>query len=77
MKKIILLALFSTLAFSGFFKESEVKQEQAQNEEAARLCKIYTKKAEDYKAQMRDDQFAQATLKNYVRLENKYCNTHS
>jgi len=77
MKNIILLTLLSTLAFSGFFKESEVKVDQVQKEEAARLCKIYTKKASDYKAEMRDDQFAKATLKNYVRLETKYCNPNS
>lgn len=77
MKNIILLTLLSTLAFSGFFKEDEVKNTQAQNDESARLCKIYTKKANDYKAEMRNDQLAEATLKNYVRLENKYCNTHS
>ena len=70
---MILLTLLSTLAFSGFFKESEVNVDQAQNEEASRLCKIYTKKVTDYKADMRDDAFAEATLSNYVRLENKYC----
>ena len=77
MKNIILLTLLSTFAFSGFFNESEIKVDQAQKDESARLCKIYTKKASDYKSEMRDDQFTKATLKNYVRLESKYCNPNS
>jgi len=73
MKKLTLLVLASTFAMSGFFNEAQVEQEKAQKEEAARLCKIYTEKTEKYKENMRDDEFAQATLKNYVRIENKYC----
>ncbi|MBA1420800.1 MAG: hypothetical protein FAF03_08105 [Epsilonproteobacteria bacterium] len=73
MKKIILMALVSTFAMSGFFNEAQVEQEKAQKAEAARLCKIYTEKTEKYKETMRDDELAQATLKNYVRVENKYC----
>jgi len=73
MKKIILLALVSTFAMSGFFNEAQVKQEKEQKAEAARLCKIYTTKTEKYKETMRDDDLARATLKNYVRVENKYC----
>ena len=73
MKKLILLALVSTFAMSGFFNEAQVEQEKAQKMEAARLCEIYQGKTEKYKATMRDDDFAKATLKNYVRVENKYC----
>ena len=73
MKKLILLALVSTFAMSGFFNEAQVEKEKAQKAEAERLCKIYTEKTEKYKATMRDDEFAKATLDNYVRVENKYC----
>lgn len=73
MKKLTLLVLVSTFAMSGFFNEAQVEQEKAQKAEAARLCKIYQGKTEKYKANMRNDEFAQATLKNYVRVENKYC----
>jgi len=73
MKKLILLALVSTFAMSGFFNEAQVEQEKAQKEEAARLCKIYTTKTEKYKETMRNDELAEATLANYVRVENKYC----
>ena len=73
MKKVILMALVSTFAMSGFFNEAQVKQEKEQKAEAARLCKIYTEKTEKYKETMRSDDLAKATLKNYVRVENKYC----
>ena len=77
MKKIILMALVSTFAMSGFFNDEQLAQEKEQKAEAARLCKIYTEKTEKYKASMRNDEFAQATLNNYVRIENKYCNSNS
>jgi len=73
MRKIILIALVSTYAMSGFFNEAQIKKEKEQNLEAARLCKIYTDKTEKYKKTMRNDEFAQATLENYVRVENIYC----
>jgi len=73
MKKVILMALVSTFAMSGFFNDAQIKQEKEQKAEAARLCKIYTTKTEKYKETMRDDDLAKATLKNYVRIENKYC----
>ncbi len=77
MKKLILLTLVSTFAMSGFFNGEEMAKEKAQKEEASRLCKIYTEKTEKYKANMRHDDFAQATLANYVRIENKYCGKKS
>ncbi|HFU77110.1 MAG TPA: hypothetical protein ENL00_04870 [Nitratifractor sp.] len=73
MKKLIILALVSTFAMSGFFNDAQIKQEKEQKAEAARLCKIYTAKTEKYKETMRNDDLAKATLKNYVRVENKYC----
>lgn len=73
MKKLTLLVLASTFAMSGFFNEAQVEEEKAQKAEAARLCKIYTEKTEKYKETMRNDDLAKATLKNYVRVENKYC----
>lgn len=73
MKKIILMALVSTFAMSGFFNDEQIQQEKEQKAEAERLCKIYTAKTEKYKETMRDDDLAKATLQNYVRVENKYC----
>jgi len=77
MKKLILLALVSTFAMSGFFNKAKVEKEQAQKAEAQRLCKIYTTKIEKYKETMRDDALAEATLANYVRVETKYCGKKS
>jgi len=73
MRKMILMALVSTFAMSGFFNDEQIKQEQEQKAEAARLCKIYTEKTQKYKKNMRDDDLAKATLANYVRVEHKYC----
>jgi hypothetical protein len=73
MKKLLLLALATTFAMSGFFNEDQVQKEKVQKEEAQRLCKIYEAKTEKYKATMRNDDFAKATLSNYVKIENKYC----
>ena len=73
MRNLIIFALVSTFAMSGFFNEAQVEQEKAQKAEAQRLCKIYTEKTEKYEATMRNDEFAKATLNNYVRLETKYC----
>jgi len=73
MKKVILFALLSAFAMGGFFNEKQVEKEKEQKMEAQRLCKIYTQKTEKYRETMRDDDLARATLKNYVRIENKYC----
>ena len=45
MKKLILLALMSTFAMSGFTNEAELKA--AESNENARLCKMFTEKAEN------------------------------
>lgn len=73
MKKLIILALVSTFAMSGFFNDDQIKAQKAQKAEAERICKIYQGKTEKYRETMRDDDFAKATLKNYVRVEKKYC----
>jgi hypothetical protein len=72
MKKLmIVITLISTFAINGFAKESEA--DKAQKAEAERLCKIYTEKAEKYKESMRDDEMAQATLDNYIRIRDNNC----
>lgn len=66
-----MLALISTFAMSGFMQEDEA--DKAQKAEAERLCKIYTEKVKEYRAGMRDDELAQATLDNYIRIRDKNC----
>ncbi len=72
MKKIILLALFSTLAMSGFINEAEIKAKETAKENN-RLCKIFTNKVDTYKATMRNDGLAEATLVSYEKRMDSYC----
>lgn len=67
----MMLALISTFLMGGFMKED--KSDKAQKAEAERLCKIYTEKIKEYRASMRDDELAQATLDNYIRIRDKNC----
>ena len=73
MKKIILIVLISTFAFSGFFNESNGDTDKASKEENARLCQVFTMKAERYKKNMRDDEYAKKTLENYLAKARKFC----
>jgi len=70
----MLFVLVSSLAMCGWTQDDK-ESEKAAKAEAQRLCKVYTAKVEDYKKTMRDDELAQATLNNYVRLQTKYCAT--
>jgi len=76
MKKLIVFVIVSTFAVSGFFNdaESKLQDEKEKKAEAQRLCKIYTEKVKKYKETMRDDELAQVTLENYIKIEKKYCN---
>ena len=72
MKKIILLAIMTTFAMSGFANEAEIT---AQNnaKENDRLCKIFTSKIEKYKSTMRSDSLAEATLHSYENRKDAFC----
>ena len=74
MKKILLITLISTFAFSGFYDTADErdskKAEYAENE---RLCKIFTAKVEKYKADMRDDVLATASLASYEHRAEIFC----
>jgi len=78
MKKVLLLAIWSSLLFGenmmgGWNSGEDSEEAKAHKVEQARLCTLYTDKIVKYKATMRDDGLAQATLNNYVRLQTKYC----
>jgi hypothetical protein len=78
MKKVLLLAVLSSFIFAdgmmgGWNNSEDEAAAKAQKEEQVRMCTLYTKKIEKYKETMRDDELAQATLNNYVRLQTKYC----
>jgi len=74
MKQILLIVFLSTFAFSGFYDSADEstakKSEYAENE---RLCKMFTKKVEDYKSTMRDDVLATATLASYEHRAEIFC----
>jgi len=74
MKKILLITLISTLAFSGFYDSTDetdsTKAEYAENE---RLCKIFTAKVEKYKSEIRDDVLAAASLASYEHRAEIFC----
>jgi len=75
MKKLLFLALTTTYIMAGMggWTQEEDESEKAAKIEKERLCTVYTKKVDTYKKTMREDELAQATLANYVRLQNKYC----
>ena len=76
MKKLIVLALMSTFAMSGFTNEAELKAVEAGNENA-RLCKMFTEKVENYESTMRNDELAAATLESYKKRMSTFCSTAS
>ena len=72
MKKLILLALMSVYAMSGFTNEAEIKAIETAKEND-RLCKIFTKKVDTYASTMRNDALAEATLVSYKQRKSAFC----
>lgn len=72
MKHIILFALITTISFSGFFNEQGAKN-KAEYIENDRLCKMFTKKVENYKKHLRDDMLAAASLASYEYRAELFC----
>ena len=77
MKNIFITAILSTVIFgssmSGWSSADEEEAAKAEAAEQARMCHVYTDKIAQYKKTMRDDEMAQATLNNYVKLQTKFC----
>ena len=74
MKKILLITLISTLAFSGFYDSTdETDSKKAEYAENERLCKIFTAKVEKYKSEIRDDVLAAASLASYEHRAEIFC----
>lgn len=79
MKKLLLvgtvIVLESQIALaSGAFGHLMPQKEEApvvnHNE---RFCSIFTQKAKDYEANMRDDHFAKKTLESYKKRAKLFC----
>ncbi len=71
MKKLLLLALMSTFAMSGFPTSSTFNAQ----EQDLRLCKVFIKKAHNYQDTMGNSELAQATLESYKERVVSYCST--
>ena len=69
---LFLLLTLNVRLFADFFhtEEQTAKKYQA---ERARLCKLFTQKAIDYKKTMRDDKLAYVTLESYKNRASIYC----
>lgn len=72
MKYPILFIIFTLVIHAGFFNEQSAKEKEEYLENA-RLCKVFTRKAEDYKAKLRDDFLAKASLASYMHRKDLFC----
>jgi uncharacterized membrane-anchored protein YhcB (DUF1043 family) len=74
MKKIILSAIISTYAMSGFSSEANMNNFTTVKDDK-RLCKVFIKKAHDYQTTMEDSEYAKATLDTYKERVVEHCST--
>lgn len=72
MRVLILTLLMVSSLVAGFF-ESDTKEAEKVQQEDKRLCKLFTDKAEKYRANMRNDDLAAATLESYKKRAEIYC----
>ncbi len=76
MTKILFIMLsLLTFSFAGFYQEGNSDTSAKEQQEAQRLCKLFTEKAETYKKTMRDDELAHKTLESYEKRAALYCRT--
>lgn len=73
MYKFLLLLLISIITLHADFFNSAEKAELKQQQERARLCKVFMKKATDYKKTMRYDDLARITLGSYRNRAKIFC----
>ena len=72
MKRVMTIVLLSTVALSSLLMAQD-KNEAKKVQESQRLCKVFTSKVVKYKATMRNDELARATLKSYEKRAEHYC----
>lgn len=74
MKRVVWsVLLISVWAWSGFFDAAVSDDAYKEALENERLCKLFTRKAEEYKKHMRDDMLAKATLASYEHRAELFC----
>jgi hypothetical protein len=74
MRKMILAAAVClTMELMAADTVSFAKVEKAPTTKNEELCELFKKKIADYKAKMRDDDYARATLASYETRAALYC----
>ncbi len=66
MKRLLLATMVVFLATSTLSAKKTTS-------DAERLCKVFTKKVEDYKKNMRHDKYAEVTLDSYKKRAKLFC----
>lgn len=69
----IIVVLFFAVALLAGETVSFAKIEPSPTSKDKALCKLFKTKAADYKANMRDDGYAKATLASYEERVSLYC----
>lgn len=67
------MSLLFTVTLSADTSIFEHKTEKPAGVDNQAMCKLFTEKAADYKATMRDDEYAHVTLKSYQDRAAFYC----
>jgi len=74
MRHLSLLIIISFTLLSAdssiFQRNSPEKPKEVDNKA---MCKLFTEKAKNYEAKMRDDDYARATLESYKNRAALYC----
>lgn len=73
MKLFISILLLAHVSLYADYFNSAKKAELKHQQERARYCKIFTKKAIDYEKTMREDELARMTLESYKKRAKIYC----
>ena len=73
MKTVLISLALLTFSFAGFFQEGQNDASVKEQQEAQRLCTLFTEKAETYQKTMRNDELAQKTLQSYKKRASLYC----
>lgn len=72
-KLFLLISILLTVSLSADTSIFDHKTEKPVEVDNQAMCKLFTEKAADYKATMRDDEYAHVTLKSYQDRAALYC----
>ncbi len=72
-KIILMISIISSFLLASDTSIFDHKTEKPKEVDNTKMCNLFTKKIADYKATMRDDAYAQATLQSYKDRAAVYC----